>query len=49
MAYVALVAHFRTFLFVQGVFFPLFYIQLYSDEHGINSVFGFYSVRARYL
>ncbi|ETW81163.1 MFS monocarboxylate transporter [Heterobasidion irregulare TC 32-1] len=33
-----------TFLFVQGVFFPLFYIQLYSDEHGINSVFGFYSL-----
>ncbi|KAF9265668.1 MFS general substrate transporter [Marasmius fiardii PR-910] len=33
-----------TFFFVQGVFFPVFYLQLYSDKLGLNPVFGFYSV-----
>ncbi|KAL0568095.1 hypothetical protein V5O48_013895 [Marasmius crinis-equi] len=30
--------------FVQGVFFPVFYIQLFSDRLGLNPVFGFYSL-----
>ncbi|KAI0033250.1 major facilitator superfamily domain-containing protein [Vararia minispora EC-137] len=32
------------FLVVQGVFFPLFYIQLYCDQHGIDQTFSFYTL-----
>lgn len=35
---------FRTFFYIQGFFFPIFYIQLLSDEKGINPTFSFYSV-----
>ncbi|KAF8177697.1 MFS general substrate transporter [Pholiota molesta] len=33
-----------TFFYIQGFFFPIFYIQLLSDENGLNPVFGFYSL-----
>ncbi|KAI0309494.1 MFS general substrate transporter [Amylostereum chailletii] len=41
---VYLTAFFGMFLFVQGIFFPLVYIQLDSDEHGLSRTFGFYSL-----
>ncbi|KIK53750.1 hypothetical protein GYMLUDRAFT_232626 [Collybiopsis luxurians FD-317 M1] len=39
-----MVAVLGTFFFVQGVFFPVFYLQLFSDKLGLNPVFGFYSI-----
>ncbi|KAF9484030.1 MFS general substrate transporter [Pholiota conissans] len=33
-----------TFFYIQGLFFPIFYIQLLADEKGLNSVFSFYTL-----
>ncbi|KAI0309091.1 MFS general substrate transporter [Amylostereum chailletii] len=41
---VYVIAVIATFMVVQGVFFPLFYLQLYCDQHGIDRTFGFYSL-----
>ena len=32
-------------LYAQGLFFPIFYLQLLALEHGLDPTFSFYTVR----